>query len=314
MQSIGHEQQKDILNKALQSGNIPHAFIFSGTAKIGKKLVALELTKNIFCQSKNLMGGFCDNCYACHSINESAFPDVAMVVPEEAGKEIKIEQINSLSEKLSLKSYNNYYKIGIIDDAHLMNFYAQNALLKTLEEPKGKTVLILITAHPELLLPTIRSRAQDLRFFPVSKDKIEKFIISLGASAELAKEIREVSSGQIGKAVDFFNNPDKLKIFKQTVKEIEGMCKADYSDRFNYAKQITDSSETAEQLLEIIEIWERFFRREMLYKIFNNQGKFLQYTADNLVIIVKNLEKMKYLISNTNVNKKLALENFLLNL
>lgn len=314
MQTIGHDQQKKILSTALKTGNIPHAFIFSGLPKIGKKTIALEFVRNIFCSNKNLKGESCGNCYACRSINENVFPDLALVQPEEAGKEIKIEQINELTEKLSLKSYSNSYKIGIIDDAHLMNVHAQNALLKTLEEPKGRTVLILITAHPHMLLATIRSRVQSLKFYALPKDKIESYLIGIGASANLAKEIREASSGQIGKAIDFYNNPDKLKILKQSLEEIESMCTADYSDRFNYAKRITEDSETVEELLGVMEIWERFFRREMLFKIFGSNAHLPQYDANRMFQIVKDLEGVKYLVSATNVNKKLALENFLLNL
>lgn len=314
MRVTGHEQQKIILNRALQSGSVPHAFIFSGLDKIGKKAIALEFVKDIFCANKTLTKEFCDTCHACRSVNDLVLPDLAFVAPEEAGKEIKLEQINLLTEKLSLKSYDNGYKIGIIDDAHLMNVHAQNALLKTLEEPKGKTVLILITAYPEMLLDTIRSRAQTLKFIGVAKEKIEKYLVSLGANLETAKEISLISSGQMGKAVDFFNNPDKIKAFKQELEEIEGMCTAEYSDRFNYAKQLTEAAETSEELLDKIEVWERFFRREMLYKIFGNKSRFSQYTSENLVGIVKNLEKMKHLISSTNINKKLAIENFLLNL
>jgi DNA polymerase-3 subunit delta' len=314
MQTIGHEQQKKILNTALKSGNVPHALIFSGLPKIGKKAVALEFVRNIFCTNKTLTNESCGNCYACRSINENVFPDLAIVQPEEAGKEIKIEQVNELTEKLSLKSYNNSYKVGIIDDAHLMNVHAQNALLKTLEEPKGKTVLILITAHPQMLLSTIRSRVQNLKFYAIAKEKIESYLIGLGASVNSAKEIREASSGQIGKAIDFYNNPDKLKVLKQSLEEIESMCTADYSDRFNYAKRVAEDSETTEDLLRVMEIWERFFRREMLFKIFGSNAHLPQYDANKMFQIVKNLENVKYLVSATNVNKKLALENFLLNL
>jgi len=314
MKIIGHDQQKKFLLALAKSENIPHALIFSGPPKIGKKTVALEFVKSIFCQNKNLTNSVCGNCYSCRAINDLTFPDLAYIAPEEEGKEIKIDQIWSLTEKLSLKSYDNYYKIGIIDQAHLMNLYAQNALLKTLEEPKGKTVIILITAHPEMLLSTIRSRAQNLKFGIVAKQEIEKHLISLGASESTAKEITILSSGQVGRALDFYHNPELKKEFLKNLDEIESLCSAEFNDRFNYAKKIIDEAETAEALMQKMEIWERFFRREMLVKIFGGKSKFPSQSDSDLKNIVKNLEKLKYLISATNINKRLALENFLLNL
>jgi len=219
-----------------------------------------------------------------------------------------------LSEKLSLKSYGNSYKIGIINDAHLMNVYAQNSLLKTLEEPKGKSVIILVTAYPEMLIATIRSRAQNLKFSLLPKEAIEKQLISLGAKEDNAKEIALMSSGQIGKAIDFFNNPDKVKIFNQTVKDIETLCAADYHKRFEYAKKMTDATETNDDIMEVMEIWERFFRREMLYKIFGSKNRLAKYSVEDLVLIIKDVSKVKHLIAATNINKKLAIENLLIKL
>lgn len=314
MLAIGHKQQKNILTAAFRQDNLPHAFIFSGLARIGKKTVALEFVQDIFCQNKTLQGESCGKCYACHAIQELVFPDLTLITPEESGKEIKLEQIEQLIERLSLKSYNNYYKVGIIDEAHLMNIHAQNALLKTLEEPKGKTVLILITAYPERLLPTIRSRAQSLKFAAVPKEEIEKYLINLGTTKEQAKEITLLSSGQIGRAIEFLNQPEKMKALKQHIEEIEALCQADYAERFRYAKQLAEDSENLEDFLQVMEVWERFFRREMLYKIFGHANRLPKYSAESLLAIVQNLEKTKYLIATTNINKKLALENFLLNL
>lgn len=310
MTSIGHDKQKSILF-SVNKENIPHAFIFSGPARIGKKMMALEFAKSIFCEKKGDTNEPCGKCYACRTISELAFPDLAFIEAEEGSKEIKIEQVWQLSEKLSLKSYGNSYKIGIINDAHLMNVYAQNSLLKTLEEPKGKSVIILVTAYPEMLISTIRSRAQNLKFSLLPKEAIEKQLISLGAKEDDAKEIALMSSGQIGKAIDFFNNPDKVKIFNQAVKDIETLCAADYHKRFEYAKKMTDATETNEIIMEI---WERFFRREMLYKIFGSKNRLAKYSVADLVRIIKDVSKVKHLIAATNVNKKLAIENLLIKL
>ena len=221
------------------------------------------------------------------------------------GQEIKIEEIRQLQERLSFKPYCHQFKIGIIDDAHLMKKEAQNAFLKTLEEPKGDSILILITPFPFMLLDTIRSRLEEIKFSLVSREDIEEHLLSLGVSLKKAKEIAAISSGQIGKAVDFFNNPEKVEVFNQAVKDIEFLSRAEYYQRFNYAKEMSE----LENIDEIIDIWERVFRRKMIFEAMNNKNS-LERTKE----IIKNIERSRYLINSTNVSKKLVLENLFLKL
>jgi DNA polymerase-3 subunit delta' len=300
--TIGHKKQKEILDKIIKSKNIPHAILFSGPDKIGKKKIAIEFIKNIFCEKG------CGECYACRAIDSGNFPDLAMLSPVEGN--IEIEQVRNLQNRLSLKSYNNYLKVWIIDDAHLMRKDAQNALLKTLEEPKGDTLLIVITSYPEMLLPTIRSRLQQIKFSAVSRKDIEEHLISLGGGKEKVKEIAMISSGQIGKAIEFLSDPEKLDLFNEAIKNVVSLCKSSMYKRFEFAK---DFKENQDDIVNVLDIWERFFRRELLLKVFNGKG-LLNYSLRKLKEVIDELEKTKYLVENTNVNKKLALENLLINL
>jgi len=300
--TIGHKKQKEILRRIVKGKDIPHALLFSGPEKIGKKKIALEFVKSVFCEK------LCGECYPCRTIDSGNFPDLAMLAPVEGN--IEIEQVRDLQARLSLKSYNNSLKVGIIDNTHLMRKDAQNALLKTLEEPKGDTLLILITSYPEMLLPTIRSRLQQIKFTMISRKEIEEHLVSLGANAEKAKEIAMISSGQIGKAIEFFNDPEKLELFNSAVKNIAFLCKAEMYKRFEFAKEF---KENQEDIIGVLDIWERFFRRELLLNIFNGKNS-LNYTLKKLKEVIDELERTKYLIENTNVNKKLALENLLINL
>ncbi|HNP79365.1 MAG TPA: hypothetical protein PKI00_00750 [Candidatus Pacearchaeota archaeon] len=280
MEIIGHEKQKEILSKLASSQNIPHAILFSGPDKIGKKEIAIEF-------SKNLLEG---------DINT----DFIILSPED--NIIKIEELRSLQEKLSLKPYNHKFKIGIIDNAHLMKKDAQNAFLKTLEEPRGNSVLILITPFPSMLLGTILSRVQEVKFSLVGREEIEKYLIKLGAKKEKAKEISLISSGQIGKAIDYFNNPEKIEIFNEAIKKISSLSRVDYYQRFNYAKEISE----LENIDEIMDIWQRYFRREMI--MMANKGESLIKIKE----LIKYVDKTRYLINSTNANKRLVLENLLL--
>lgn len=295
---IGHKKQLDLLAKISRKQEIPHAFLFAGPTKIGKRKIALEFVKMIFCEKD-----FCD----VKKIEENLFPDLKIIYPE--NKELKIEQIRDLTESLSLKSYNNYYKVGIIDDAHLMRKEAQNALLKTLEEPKGRTVLILITPFKNQLLSTIRSRVEIINFSLVPKRDIEKHLIDLGASKEKVQEIVAISSGQIGKAIEFFNNEEKIKLFNKSINDIISLCRSGFFERFSYAKELAEEDD----LEEVLDIWQRFFRREMMFKIFNSKSNLKDHSIKRLKYIIEDIEKTKYLVESTNTNKKLALENLILN-
>ncbi|MDD3292901.1 MAG: hypothetical protein PHI45_00995 [Candidatus Pacebacteria bacterium] len=280
MNIIGHQKQREILLKLIENGNIPHALLFSGPEKIGKKEIAIDF-------SKKILGKDNDTDFFILSSKENI---------------ITIEEIRKLQEKLFLKPYNHEFKVVIIDNVHLMKKEAQNAFLKTLEEPKGSSILILITPYPSMLLKTIFSRVQELKFSLVSKEEIEKHLIKLGADKEKAKEISLISSGQIGKAIDYFNNPEKVEIFNQAIKDISIMPSMNYFQRFNYAKKMSE----LENIDEIMDIWQRYFRREMIVTI--NGGENLMKSKE----LIKNISKTRYLINSTNANKRLILENLLL--
>jgi len=297
---VGNTKKIEFLKKI---NNIPHAMLFSGPELIGKKKIALEFIKSIFCKES------CQNCYSCKSIDSNSFPDLNIVEPIEGN--IAIEELRNFIQKLSLKSYNNGLKVGIINDAHLMKKDAQNALLKTLEEPKGGTLIILISHHPEMILKTVRSRLINMKFSLASNKEIEDYLISLGASEEKAKEITLISSGQVGKAVNFYNDPLKVNFLRESIEDIISLTKSEMYKRFEYAKKFKEEND---KIVEILEIWERFFRKEMMSKIFNNNSSLNNYSFDKIKEIVKEIEKTKYLIESSNINKKMALENLLISL
>jgi DNA polymerase-3 subunit delta' len=301
---IGHEKQKKILEMFAKNRNIPHAMLFSGGDKVGKKKLAIEFVKSLFCEEKK---GFCGKCYSCRNIDTGNFPDLVVISPVDGN--IEIATIRDLENRLSLKSYSGSLKVGIIDDAHLMRKDVQNALLKTLEEPKGDTLLILITSYPEMLLPTIRSRVEQLKFSFVGREKIEKNLISLGAKEEKAKEIAMISSGQIGKAIEFYQDEDKLKFFNEAIRDIISLIKMPLFHRFAYVKQL---NENPEDIIRVLDVWERFFRREMLLNIFNGKGTLKDYNLKKIKDSIEELGRTKYLVEKTNTNKKLALENLLI--
>ncbi|MFA4998747.1 MAG: DNA polymerase III subunit, partial [Candidatus Paceibacterota bacterium] len=237
---LGHKRQWEFLKKTVESEKIPHAFLFSGQSNLGKKTIAFELAF-LLLGEKN-----------------KQHPDLILVEPTE--KEIQIAQIRDLNWKLSLKPYSAPFKVAILDQAHLMNSEAQNCLLKTLEEPKGKTVLILIAESPGLLLPTIVSRCENIKFYQVSQEIMQKYLKEQGVSDKEVKEISQISQGRPGVAVDFLANPQAVKDRAEKVKELNNLLKSDLASRFQYAKKISQEP----NLKDIMNIWLAYFREELL--------------------------------------------------
>jgi len=156
------------LRTYLEKNHLPHALLFSGPPEAGQIEVASELAKIIFCANlKN--GQSCGECPHCSQVDSGTHPDFFILAPEE-GHVLKVEPIRELIAKASFKPFQAPAKVFVIDHADRMNDVAQNALLKTLEEPQGRTHFILISYATEKLLPTIRSRSQTLYFTPLVAD------------------------------------------------------------------------------------------------------------------------------------------------
>ena len=292
--TIGHQKQWQFLRKSLELGKRSHAYLFSGETQLGKKKFALEFAKLI--NGENFDFGH---------------PDLILIEPSE-GREIQIIQIRELIQKLSLKPYSAFLKVAMIDQAHLMNSEAQNCFLKTLEEPKGNTVLILITEAPETLFPTIRSRCEIIKFYPVKISEIENYLKNQGISKEKSKAIARLSLGRPGLAIDFLTNPQKLENQKKTIEELIKISsgKTSLSLRFQYAKDLAMNPE----LSEILNIWLSYFRTLLLEQFLPPEVKKPEYPFSKLKNIIKQIQNTNFLISTKNINPRLALEILMLQL
>lgn len=302
---VGHQKQWQFLKESFRLGRVPHALLFQGPEKLGKKTLAREFVKLINCQSNDFSSKPCQKCLSCQAIERGVHPDFIFIEP--IGKEIQISQIRDLSLRLAEKSSLSPFKTAILDKAHLMNQEAQNSFLKTLEEPKGKTVLILVTEYPERLFPTILSRLQKIKFFPVKKEEIEDFLKEKEISKEKIEEILIISSGKPGLVIDFLKNPEKLKERKERIKAIIKISNLPLFSRFQYAKELSRQDD----LKEILDIWLNYFRKILLSHL-NEKQSIQQYPLSKLQNTLWQIQKINFLISTTNINKKLALEILML--
>jgi DNA polymerase-3 subunit delta' len=311
MEIIGHQKQWQFLKKSVEFGKISHAYLFSGQEKLGKKRVALEFVKLINGENFDL-----------------GHPDLILIEPK-GGAPIQIAQIRELIQKLSLKPYSASFKVAIIDQAHLMTREAQHSFLKTLEEPKGKTLLILITEASERLLATIPSRCEIIKFSPVKEVEIKSYLRAKFSDKE-CEEASKFCLGRPGEAVDFISNPQKLENRKKIIKELIKISNSGLAFRFQSAKDLSAPSNLnhvrdykskkepqREQIFngvkEILSIWLSYFRAVLLSKV-EDPDLYPNYSFSKLKNILSQIQNINFLLTSTNVNSRLALEILMLEL
>jgi DNA polymerase-3 subunit delta' len=212
----GNQNVKELLKRMLESGRVPGALLFTGEEGVGKKLFAVELAKALNCRTPKGIEA-CDECSSCRRIGRFNFPqsdkaddweqlirtdhaDVAMVLAPK--RVLKVDQMRAIEREANYRPFEGKARVFLIDDADKLNDPSANALLKTLEEPPPTSHLILITARPGMLLATIRSRCQSIRFSPLAVSEIEEY---LGRDKTAKpKEVRlraRLASGSIGRAL-----------------------------------------------------------------------------------------------------------------
>lgn len=327
MKIIGHQKQWQFLKKSAELEKLPHGLLFCGQEQLGKKTLAIEFIKFLNCQflaSTGEAGGDdfskrpCQTCRSCRDIQEKVYPDFVLIEPESSRGEIRISQIRDLIGKLSLRPYASIFKTAILDRAHLMTREAQSCFLKLLEEPKGKALLILITEYPEMLLSTILSRVQKIRFSPVRSIEIRKYLIQQKIAEDKAEYFAFLSLGRPGAAINFLSDPQKVENQKKLVADLVKISNSDLAFRFQYAKGLSDLS--IDNLREILDTWLRHLRIIFLSRLsqkYRRQEKtesFSRHSLSKLKDIIKLIQSTNFLLSTTNINPRLALEILLIEL
>ncbi len=174
---IGHTWAVDALRHAIAQDRVPHALLFVGPAGVGKRTLARAFARALHCLAPDVAARPCGHCRPCELIANDAYPDVHLIETQRTpGKarerrDISIDQIRALQHQVSLKPYNGRWAVGIIADAHEMSDAAANCLLKTLEEPQARVVLVLTATDVTLLLPTIVSRCQVFPLRPLAREE-----------------------------------------------------------------------------------------------------------------------------------------------
>jgi DNA polymerase III subunit delta' len=242
---LGQDRCIALLGRTISSGKIASAYLFEGVEGCGKRLAALAFIEAVFC------GGTegCGQCPSCRKIAAGQHPDLHLLEPD--GAFIKIDQIRELQRELSLRPYEAPKKACIIDGADRLNPASGNALLKTLEEPPGSALLILITSSPDGVLPTILSRCQRLRFAALGESAIGSILLDRGVAPEFARVAASLAGGSMKKALELGDETflDKRNDF---VEKVISLSLGDISGLFAMAEELAGEKESALELLVLL--------------------------------------------------------------
>ncbi len=198
---IGHESIVKHLQNAISAEKISHAYILHGEEGMGKKTLARVFAKTILCDEKN--SNPCNSCRSCKQAEGGNQPDILWITHEKAN--IGVDDIRKqVNESIQVKPYQSAYKIYIIDSADKMTESAQNALLKTIEEPPEYVIILLLASSTQSLLPTILSRCVVLDLKPIDKQLIKDYLMmKLPIPDYVADIAANFSGGNIGKAIEY---------------------------------------------------------------------------------------------------------------
>lgn len=285
---IGNENVKHILNISVNSNSLVHSYMFIGPEGIGKSLFAKDLAKTILCIDKNRPCGVCSSCIKFDSSNHPDF----MQIDSEDGKNIKINQIRLLQERISEKPIISEHKVYIINDSNLMTIEAQNCLLKTLEEPPEYATIILVLSNENKLLNTIKSRCTKIIFQKLSDEDLLEYANLY--NIEVNKDFLSTCNGSISNLINLKNN---IESYKELDIIIDDFSKKDIVDIWNESEVLYKSKDCIFSLLD-------YFNNVFFNKLrITNEYKYI-----NSIKIVEITKKRL----SSNANFDMCIDNLLL--
>src|SRR5215472_10604023 len=204
-QIAGHRPVLDLLARAVSRGSVPPTLIFAGPEGVGKRRTAVALAQALNCAKPEVFASGlngCGRCPSCMRVARGVHADVLLIEPGDSGS-IKIDQVRDAIDRAAYRPFEGRRRLVIVDAADALVGEAQNALLKTLEEPPPSSVFVLLTSRPDLLLPTVRSRCHHLRFGPLPEADVAAVLMrDHGLSAADAHAAAATSEGSVGRALD----------------------------------------------------------------------------------------------------------------
>ncbi len=311
----GHDWAVDHLRKSIAHDRIRQAYLIVGAESVGKETLARALAMTLNCTNPDHQP--CGECSSCKRILSGNHPDIVYSERETETSPIKIEEIRSVMQRLALKPFEARYRIAIFRDFDSAQPRAQDALLKTLEEPAPHAILILLARALEDVLPTISSRSQIIMLRPAPIHVIYEVLRDqFGVDEDQAALLARVSGGRIGWALRALNDPDLLaqrELALNLLEEILGMNRAQRFDRAN------DLSKDKVALVTLLELWQTYWRDALLLTTHSgldptniDRAAALEALADRYpaetMLAALNATRNTLNILSSNANTRLALE------
>jgi DNA polymerase-3 subunit delta' len=255
--TIGHEWAIELLSREIANQRVAHTLLISGPAHVGKTHLARELAAALNCLGEHPP---CLQCTACRKTLADAHPDILLIEPDNG--RIKIEQIRRLQHELALSPFEGRWRVCILTDFQSATREASNALLKTLEEPPGRSILILTALDAGLLLPTIVSRCQLFSLRTVPQDVIARVLVERWhANEERADLLARISAGRVGWAISAMDDPGLLEARERQLDLTLALLQQGPADRIRLAEE---SSKARENPTDLAHLWQTWWRDVML--------------------------------------------------
>lgn len=317
---LGHEQIIGHLQNAIKTDKVSHAYILDGPDMSGKKMIADAFSMTLECEKKGTEP--CMECHSCKQALGKNQPDI-IYLQHEKPNTISVDDIRSqINNDIGVKPYSSPYKVYIVDEAEKMNVQAQNALLKTIEEPPAYAVILLLTNNAEIFLPTILSRCVRLSLKAVSDEKIKAYLMENYEVPDYKADVCVAfAQGNVGKAIELAESEDFNEIKNSALQLIKRLDDIELYEMTEAVKQISNYKLQINDYFDLIMIW---YRDVLLYKATADVNKLIfkeevyeikkeasRSSYGGIENILEALEKAKIRL-NANVNFDLVIELLLL--
>ncbi|PXV84882.1 DNA polymerase-3 subunit delta' [Lachnotalea glycerini] len=317
---IGHKQVIEHLRSAIKLDKVSHAYILNGEEGSGKKMLASAFAMTLQCETGN--DEPCGKCKSCIQAMNNNHPDIIWVTHEKPGS-IGVDDIRvQLNNDIGIKPYSSNYKIYIINEADKLTLQAQNALLKTLEEPPAYAVIVLLTVNHEALLQTILSRCITLNLRFVEDDLIKRYLMEVKQVPDYKANISVAfAQGNVGKAINLASTEDFDQLKDDTFSMLRNMNDMEMYEVIEYIKKIAENKLNIEDYLDLITMW---FRDVLLFKATNDVNSLVfkdsisdikkqanERSYNGIENIIDAIDKAKVRLK-ANVNFELVMELLLL--
>lgn len=268
---VGHEDIIAHFKSSIEMDKVSHAYIINGEVDSGKKMLARAFATTLQCER----GGVepCGECQSCKQADSGNHPDIITVTHEKPNI-ISVDEVREqVLDSICIKPYKSRYKIYIIPDAQMMNVQAQNALLKTIEEPPEYGIIMLLTSNIDKLLPTVQSRCVILNTKPVrERDMLNYLKNDMGLTEEKAYFCLDFAQGNLGKAIKLAGNGEYAQIVDSVVSVLKNIQDLDVDDLSRAVSDIEQFKLSINDYMDLMMMW---YRDALMLKVTGNVDKVL---------------------------------------